>query len=190
MSEDYMSSRRKALEESFFARRDRELLENLQRQLEAEDRKRQLAAASGIQQDEVLRALVDMNISGETLAALSLVPLIAVAWADGTVEMRERDAVMQAAQDSGLGKTDPSSQLLMSWLDQPPPAELIRTWKDYVGALSHTVGAQTRQALRQDLMGRARRVAKAAGGILGISAISAEEQKTLDDLERAFETGE
>lgn len=187
MSDEYLVNRRKALEESFFARRDQELLENLQRELETEDRKRQLASASGIQQDDVLQALVDMNISGETLAALSLVPLIAVAWADGTVEARERDAVLQAAHDSGLGSTDPSSQLLMTWLQQPPPPELISTWKEYVGALTHSVSERTRQALRQDLMGRARRVAQAAGGILGIAAISSEEQKMLAELDRAFE---
>ncbi len=43
-----------------------------------------------------------------------------------------------------------------------------------------------RTALMEDLLGRARSIAEAAGGFLGLGAITEDEQRTLAELERAF----
>jgi hypothetical protein len=46
---------------------------------------------------------------------------------------------------------------------------------------------QAKQALKQDLLGRARVVAEAAGGFLGLGTrISSAEQAVLTELEQAF----
>jgi hypothetical protein len=43
-----------------------------------------------------------------------------------------------------------------------------------------------RDQLKSSSLGRARAVAEAAGGFLGLGSISAAEKKMLDQLERAF----
>jgi tellurite resistance protein len=187
MSDEFFGDRRRALEESFFAKRNQQLLEQLQEQVAAESQRASLSAASGISDPAVLDVLVSFGVEPATLAALSLVPLVQVAWADGTVEPQERAAILQAAEAEGLDKQDAAFQLLERWLQQPPDKSLLGAWKDYVGALSKKLSEEARQQLHQDVIGRARQVAEAAGGILGlVHKVSAAERAVLAELEKAF----
>jgi hypothetical protein len=64
---------------------------------------------------------------------------------------------------------------------------LLAAWKAYVAGLSRTLDVHAKQALKQDLLGRARVVAEAAGGFLGLGKrISSAEQAVLTELEQAF----
>jgi hypothetical protein len=61
-------------------------------------------------------------------------------------------------------------------------------WTQYVKALSENLDTAERNTLRHDVIGRAREVAEAAGGFLGMgSKISQAEQKMLERLESAFD---
>jgi hypothetical protein len=83
-----------------------------------------------------------------------------------------------------------SYQLLEQWLAEPPPPEMLIKWKAYIEALSATLSKEARQALKSTLLGRARGIADAAGGFLGIgSRVSSEEKTVLDELERSFPQG-
>ena len=56
-----------------------------------------------------------------------------------------------------------------------------------MGALSAHLDQSSRGALKNELLGRARTVAEAAGGFLGLgNKISAEEARVLDELAAAF----
>ncbi|MCE2391764.1 MAG: hypothetical protein J4G09_09820 [Proteobacteria bacterium] len=183
MSNEVLSDRRKALEEQFFQKQDEALRERLRSEREGAERKQALASASGIHDDAVLEAIVASDIGPDTLAALGVVPLVAVAWADGRVERREREAVLRAAAEAGLDPEDPSYALLESWLEQRPDAELLDAWRDYAAALP----ADVRARLAPDLLARARAVAEAAGGFLGMgSKISGEEERVLESLSRSL----
>lgn len=187
MSEDFLGDRRRALEEEFFAKQNRQLLQQLRETTTAQSKKEALATASGITDAAVLEQLVAMDVSSETLAALSLVPLVEVAWADGKLDAKERSAILAAAEQSGLSKGSASYRLLEEWLGEQPSPQLLVAWKGYVAALSGTLDAQARQALKQDLLGRARAVAEAAGGFLGFGKrVSRAEQAVLTELEQAF----
>ena len=78
--------------------------------------KEALSAASGITDDTVLERLAALNISSETLAALSLIPLVVVAWADGSIDDKERAGVFSRAAEAGVGKGDISHELFERWL--------------------------------------------------------------------------
>ena len=91
MNEEFLGDRRRALEDSFFANRDRQLLQ----QLRSRVLKEEFANVSGIKDDAVLEHLLEANISPETLTCLALVPLIAVAWADGKMDEKERQALLK-----------------------------------------------------------------------------------------------
>jgi len=180
-------SGRRALEEQFFLERERELLRTFREQMAAKERKQALAEASGITDEDLLDQLDKLDLGPETLAALSLVPLIAVAWADGKMDAKERQAVLAAAEQKGIQADHPGHPLLEGWLQRPPGRQLLQIWKDYVAALGETLSESARSALKHDLLGRARAVAEAAGGMLGLgSKVSKSEQAVLDELEAAL----
>ncbi len=187
MTEEILRGRRKALEESFFAKQNEKLRRALREQEAAKARKEALAAASGISDDAVLEQLIALDIATDTVAALALVPLVEVAWADGSIDEKERAAILAAAEQTGLEKGGASHELLQNWLAARPDQEVRRAWKDYVSALSSTLSAEPKQALKEQVIGHARGVAEAAGGFLGLgSKVSSKEKAVLDDLEQAF----
>ena len=182
MSDEFLGERRRVLEESFFAQRDRELMENLKKQVKEEA----LSDACGIKNPAVLEGLVDANISPETITALTLVPLIAVAWADGKIAPEERDAILSATESAGIEAGSVCRQLLDAWLTEPPGPELVEAWKGYIGALSASASAAAVETLRKDVLDHAREIAHVAGGILGVGSISKSEKAVIDDLASAF----
>ena len=151
MTDDFLGDRRAALEEAFFAKQNALLRQKLKDSWEAQAKKEALAAASGINDDAVLERLGALGIRPDTTAALSLVPLVAVAWADGSIDDNERRAILSGAEEAGLGKQDVGHQLLQRWLSERPSPELLASWKDYTAALSATLSPEARAALKQAL---------------------------------------
>ena len=184
--EGALGDRGKALEEAFFAQKNRELLGKLAEKLHKDEAADALAAVTGVQDHAVLEELVDAGIGTDTLAAFSLVPLIAVAWADRSVAAKERDAIMQAAAGEGIKPQSHASQMLDNWLANAPPETLLETWKDYAGAVSKSLKPAAKAKLAEDVLGRARKVATAAGGILGLGSVSMREEALLKDLAEAL----
>lgn len=185
-----MQERGRALEEAFFKKQHEQQLAKLREQEERAQAREALAAASGITDDpELIDRLAGLGIHAETLAALTLIPLVEVAWADGKMEARERDAILRGAESSGIQPGSPSYGLLEIWTHDRPAPELLETWKAYIAALSDELSADQKWHLEERIIGRARAVAEAAGGFLGLgSKISAEEEAMLAELERAFGT--
>ena len=187
MSNDSFDDRRRALEEAFFAKQDAALRKRLAEPEEIRARKQSFAAVSGIADEAVLDALVKLDITPETLAAIALVPLVAVAWADGSIDAKERAAILRAAGDSGLREGAAGHGMLQAWLESAPPAGLVESWKAYIAAITAGMDHAARRALSAPIMDRARSVALAAGGFLGIGMkVSDAEEKVLADLGRSF----
>ena len=188
MSGDFLGDRRASLENTFFAQQDAAIRRRMAENESTKAKRAALAEASGIRDEAVLDKLLALNVNSETLVAISLAPLVAVAWADGSIDANERTAVLQAAEKSGVSKQSSSYELLSGWLAKKPPAELTIAWKQYVSALIANLDEAAKTALKTELLGRAKSVAEAAGGFLSLTArISNAEQKVLDDLERIFQ---
>lgn len=187
MSGDGLSDRRRALEEAFFAKQNEALRLRLRQAGDAKTKREAFTVVSGITDGAVLDRLIALGIDADTLAALALVPLVLVAWADGSIDPKERGAVLSGAVETGLSRGNAGHELLEGWLAKRPPPELLAAWKGYIGAISATLGAEAKAALKLQLLGRARAVAEATGGILGIGQrISAAEETVLQDLGTAF----
>lgn len=182
-----LEERRKALEESFFQKFNEELREKLKAEREHEENRDQLARASGIRDPATLDALLKLGIQAGTVAALSLVPLVAVAWADGKLDDKERAAVLGAAEEAGLGPDSVAHQLLDGWLAVRPSRQLLEAWLHYVEALGEALEADERAAFKEDVLSRTRDVAESSGGFLGLGRrISGPEQAILDKIEGAL----
>ena len=186
MSGEVLKERGDALENEFFARRNAKAAEALRAKLAAEESRDSLAKAAGIPDESVLDALEAAGITAESLAALALVPLVAVAWADGKLDDGEREAIIRAAEQAQVG--DENRALLDGWLSAAPDAGLLEAWKGYVGSIRGAMEAGAYSALRERIVGGARQVAESAGGFLGLgNKVSASEAAVLEELEASFE---
>ncbi|MFT5524400.1 MAG: tellurite resistance protein, partial [Pirellulaceae bacterium] len=112
MSSDFLGDRRQALENSFFAKKNAELLDQLRDQMQTESKRQAISDASGITDEVVLDELLAIGMDGQTVAALSLVPLVEVAWADGSIAADERAALNSACEEIGIKKGSPAFALL------------------------------------------------------------------------------
>jgi hypothetical protein len=182
-----LGDRRKALEDEFFRKENERLAAQLRLKRMTEEAKAEMSRMSGIHDQSVLDRLVEMGIGGETLAAMTLVPLVEVAWADGKMDAKERDAILKGAEEQGIEPATPAHEMLEDWLDNRPPPRLLAAWREYVGALCDEMLPEQRKALKHDVLARARAVAEAAGGFLGLgSRVSREEEQVYRVLETAF----
>lgn len=181
-----LKAKAKALEDSFFANENARLLRQLREATAREEKKKEFQEYLNIENDEVLDALVELAVEPETLVAFTLVPLVEVAWADGEIQPRERDAIIKAAVERGVEEGSPTCTLLRNWLETPPNPMLLETWGGYIEELMGSLGDQMRAQMKRTILGNAKAIAEAAGGFLGIASISAAEKKKLDELEWAF----
>ena len=187
MSSGVLSDRRKALEESFFSKREAKLLEQIQEERRLEEGLQALAGECGVEDEKVLAALMHAGIEAETLAALTLIPLVAVAWANGTIETAEREAVLEAAERSGVSKGEPPFELLEAWLAFRPPDTLMESWLGYARELRTLLSDEEREVVRNDIAERAFKIADAAGGIMGLgSRVSRAEKVVLEQIKDAI----
>jgi hypothetical protein len=185
MSADALKDRKDALENEFFARQNAKAREAFRAKIEEQESRDALAAALGISESDVLDSLVQVGITAETLAALAMIPLVAVAWADGKLDDAEREALERAADEANV--TDDHRALLGEWLSAAPDASLLDAWKQYAETLAREMDTAACNALCTRIVGGAREVAESAGGFLGIgNKISASEADVLAELEACF----
>jgi uncharacterized tellurite resistance protein B-like protein len=175
------------LEDLFFAKQDAMLIAERRRLEQMQRTQAVLAEVSGIRNREVLARLVELGVTPDLLATLAVVPLVEVAWADGEVHERETTAVLAAVEGAGIAKGSIDYALLEEWLQHRPPDALLEAWSNYVAGLCESLSDEQRQSLCQDLVERARRVAEATGGFLGLTArVSEREQAVLAQMTSAF----
>ena len=182
-----IEERGKALEEAFFAKKNKELLDQVKSDLDITTRRDDLKQATGISDDGVLDELIGIGVTSESLAAVSLAPLVLVAWADGTVSDKEREAILTSAEQAGIKADSAAGKMLSGWLTEQPDADLAQTWKDYTQAIGEKLPAGEKVKLGEQLLGRCNKVAEAAGGFLGLGSVSVKEKAVLDMLKSTLE---
>ena len=187
MSESYLEARRKALEEAFYIRKNQELMAKIKEDLDAEQHRDTLKQATGIDDDDILQRVLDLGVNVESLAAMSLAPLVLVAWADGNIDEREQKAITAGAEQAGLAVDSAAHTLLLGWLQEKPDEAFQKVWTNYVRALCASLTAGDQVRLRETMLGRCQKVAEAAGGFLGLGSISSQEQVVLNQLSLAFD---
>ena len=186
MSEVTLEERGRALENQFYEKENQEKLAAMKQKLEAKATKDELRKASGMTDDAVLEQLVTLGLRANTIAALSLVPLIQVAWADGAIQDNERTAILQGAHGKGLEEGSDGYELLQTWLKKPPTDELFAAWSAYIKSLTAALNDEQNRLLKNQIVGFAKLVAASAGGILGFGKVSSSEESVLHRIEAAF----
>jgi hypothetical protein len=185
---DTLHSHARALEDLFFNKRDAELITKLKSELAIQEEEQKITQISGIQDEQVLRDLVHIGVTAESLLAMQFVPMIVVAWADRSVSHQEQQAILQAVTDEHLSVDSAAYRLIAQWLKKPPTPEVVTVWKEYVSALAKAVPSDTLKELQARTAKLCEQVAKATGGFLGFGKISTEEQSTIANFVGSWAT--
>jgi hypothetical protein len=184
-----LKDRGRALEDQFFQKEEAKKIADLRDKKAKLETKEALRTASGLDDDGVLDRLVEIGISAKTLAAVSLVPLVVVAWADGEMDKREEEAILHGAKGKGIEEGSDAYELLSTWLKRKPGNDLFDAWAGYIEALDHALTGEQLKVLKRQVIDRARAVAESAGGFLfgAIGRVSSEEKDAIAKLEAVFD---
>ena len=178
----------RSLEDAFFFQEDQRLLESLREMKALEATTGLLAEVSGITDPRVLLRLAQVGVTPSMAASLSILPLVAVAWADGAVDAVERRVLVESLDQAFFFQTI-DKDILEAWLSFPPPADLLDAWEAFTRHLVFELEPRERVALAEELMGHAQRVAQAAGRLLGFGGTTPAERAVLDRIEKALGHG-
>ena len=185
MDLERMNTAARALEDAFFARENARLLAELRAEARKAERRQAMRDVISIEDEALVDHLLELGLGPETVLAVTLVPLALVAWADGSIQPQEREAILKAASDKGIHPGSLAWQMLESWLSKRPDPKLVEAWKRYVQSIWPSLTAKEHDEIRAISLERAGHVAEAAGGFLGLtSKISAAEQAALDEMAR------
>ena len=189
MSHDAFDDRRKALEEQFFKKQNENLLKKLHDDVVRESSREAVSRLTGINNQDVLSALADMKLGGAATLVMSMYPLVEIAWADGVLDADERKVVLEQAASVGIKPGTEAAVFLESWLHEKPEHGWHQLWADYMRELLKKMKLEDREMLKNEVLGRARLVAEASGGVMGLGFnVSATEKVMLEKLEKAFQT--
>ena len=119
----------------------------------------------------ITKAIGELGIDRDSVRVLGLLPLVYVAWADGTVQRCERTLIHKLAANTG-GRGGNGETLLSSWLDEPPSDDYVRKGFEVLRALADQqrgIGAGVDEDTLRSLVAFGRDVAAAAGGMFGLT---------------------
>jgi len=192
---DSIDRRRQALHDAFFLDngaildRDQELLDFLDEQSESQEQRarEELRRAAKIENPAILDKLEKLGITAPAMTAFMLLPLVRLAWADTKMAEGEFHSLLKAADEDGIAYGTPAYRLLSRWLDERPSERMIETWSDYAHALSEELDEESLAALRTATIERAKKIASASGGFLGLGdRVSRDERDVLMDFHIAL----
>jgi hypothetical protein len=184
--EHLLKKQAKDLEETFFAKENERLLRELRDKAKLDEKRKALHAVVKVKDPAIIEHLLELGVGPESIVAIALVPMAAVAWADGSLDDKERKAILQAASERGIQPRSASYTMLEVWLKQKPSQKLLEAWKKYARGIWEQLTKDEQVLMRVSLVDRAREVAEAAGGFLGVASISPKEEALLKELEKVL----
>jgi hypothetical protein len=186
LTQSSQPTRGKVLEEAFFYKVDRELIELLSTRLQREEKIRLFANATGLRDQKHLELLADSGFELSTLHFI-WVPLILVAWADGNAEKLEKEAIADILGSKGISQETISRVIAHTWFRNKPTEELWEIWAEFSAATSASLNPSIYNELIDEIVRLCRLVADASGGFMGLGKISTTETRAIDRVIRTLQ---
>ncbi|TVR04148.1 MAG: TerB family tellurite resistance protein [Deltaproteobacteria bacterium] len=164
-------------EEKYFQAKETERREAVRLKLEkaAGEAREQREMAESLQTDDeaLVQRLRDMHFDKDTVRVLDVLPLVHVAWADGSVTTRQRAAVLDVLRERGIEGHSEAFLLIESLLEKRPTdtflEETLELLHDLLGDSSRT----------NDVVDLCVRVADASGGFFGLGDRISDKERAL-----------
>jgi len=182
MSDDYRANlRTRALEDEYFRKKDRELIDKLRRAAEEKQALLDLGRKVGLDDPQLAQELQDLGFTVETVRLLPLVPILQVAWAEGGITKPERELILRLAKSRGVEPGSAADTQLAAWLNERPSDDVFARATRLIRAM-FDAGFDQAELKADDLVRYCEEIASASGGILGFGRISAEERALLEKI--------
>ena len=187
-NKDAFAERERALEDEYFQRRERELIEKMRRRAALEAERQQMAEVAGITDQEILQELQQLGYTRDTVVLLHLLPLVQVAWAEWGVSARERQLILDVAKLRGVEPGSTAYEQLIQWLETRPSEEFAEKTLRLISAMLQALPPEKRETAKRDLVGYCTQVAAVSGGMLGfVNKISDDERAMLEHIAAEIE---
>jgi hypothetical protein len=181
---DSLAERGRALEEEYFRKKDRELVEKMRHAAAADQARGELSKQTGVSDSAVLSELQELGFTADTVILLPLVPVLELAWAEGGITPAERQMLVSLARSRGIAEGTAADRQLTAWMATQPAPEVFAKAGRLISALLSS-GSGVAQGLTADqLVSYCEQIASASGGLLGlpIRAISMEERTLISRI--------
>lgn len=179
---DALRERGRSLEEEYFRKKDRELVERMRQAAAVEQEREELAKRSGLTDPVLLQELTYLGFGPATLALLPLMPVLRMAWAEGGITAPERDLIVRLARTRGISEGSEGDRQLSEWLVHRPEEGTFTRAARLIRAMLDAGSAEISDLTADDLVEYCERIAAASGGIFGIGRVSAEEKSLLTSI--------
>lgn len=154
-------------EDKYFAMKEAERRDKIRSDLDRRARElqttREVAVTVGTDKPGVLDHLRALGFDADTGRVFDLLPLVYVAWADGTVSGRERKQITRVLHERGIEPDSHAAQLIAALLEKQPSAEFL---EETVALLREIVSSSDERS--RDIVDLCVEVAEASGGLFGI----------------------
>jgi hypothetical protein len=181
---EFLDDRRRASEDDYFRKKDRELIEKMRAAAAADRTKSELSARTGLSDPALLGELGALGFTPDTIGVLPLVPVVQMAWAEGGITPAERALLVKLARDRGIVEGSAADQQLSNWMAQRPSDEAFARATRLIRAMLDTGAAGALNA--DDVIKYSEDIAAASGGLFGIGKISSDERATLSQIVSAL----
>jgi hypothetical protein len=178
---DIFAERGRSLEEDYFRKKDRELIEKMKQASQAEQSRRELGQRTGLADPGLLKDLQDLGFTPETIALLPMVPVIQMAWAEGGITAAERTLIVDLARQRGIADGSTADRQLQEWMNTRPDASVFTRATRLIRAMLDS-GQEAAIMSADEVVKHAESIAQASGGILGLARVSNEEKAILASL--------
>ena len=186
---EFLDDRRRASEDDYFRKKDRELIEKMRQASASERAKSDLKAKTGITDPDLVKDLQDLGFTPETIAVLPLVPIVQMAWAEGGITSAERQLLVTLARQRGIASGSTADAQLSEWMTHRPSDEVFARATRLIRAMLEEGGSDTEAAAHwsvDDVIKYSESIATASGGIFGLGKISADEREVLATIAEAL----
>jgi hypothetical protein len=139
---------------------------------------------------ELRKELTALGLTESGFRALALLPLIEVAWADGSIQAAERRQILEIAEGNRL-MDESSKAVVQGWLTQRPSQETFERGRRLLVHVAHADGKLAKgfsPETLEDVIAFCSHVAESAGGLLGLFfTVSGAEQTAIRTIARTME---
>jgi len=177
--------RARVAEDDYFRRRDAEIVNRTQEAHRVRLEQAALAEALGAVDSEAVVLLHVQGVRQSTAAVVEWLPTVEVAWLDGA-DQAERHAVRVqfSAED---GTSEAGLALLDRWLTVCPPEDLFTAGRQALRSRLQALDADDRRAALARIVAICEAAGRAAGGYFGIGALSQNERRHIESIQRDLE---
>lgn len=161
-------------EEKYFAAVEADARRKLRESLEDNARDLEVGAALGTDDATLGQQIRKLGFDGENAKVFDLLPLVHVAWADGSIQRGERAAILKVLTARGIAPGTEPFRTIEALLEERPPESFMKQSMVLLKAV-----VASRGGTADEIVDLCIKVAAASGGILGLGTRIGDEEKQL-----------